>query len=48
MPITWTRFEQDIDLIVDGMYKILSDQINGITDVQQKTVSPKFIMGDSL
>ena len=48
MPITWTKFEQDIDLIVEKMYNILISQINGKEETEQITIRPKFILGDSL
>ena len=47
-PLTWTRFELDIDLVVDKMYNILINKIDGIGEEEHLLIESKIIIGDSL
>ena len=47
-PMTWTRFEQDIEGIIDCMYDLLMKQIDGDTEINKMPFLPMFINGDSL
>ena len=47
-PLTWSRFELDIDDVVDKMYNILINKINGMSSEEHIPIESKFVIGNSL